>query len=115
MLELLLVIVVIVLAAKGDYTLLWIIGGMIGLAFISCLFGKGNGTAKAKERPRLRIDHPHYIDADDHECGVCGHRFRGNSMSCPHCGVRFNGKKENWEAFDEEEDEWAAWDEEEGW
>ena len=41
MLELLLVIVVIVLAAKGDYTLLWIIGGMIVLVFVGCLFGKG--------------------------------------------------------------------------
>lgn len=74
---------------------------------------KGNAPA-SRERPRIRIDHLHLINADEHECSICGYRFRDNRMVCPHCGVRFTGRKDDWEKFDEEEDEWAAWDEEEG-
>lgn len=114
MAEIFLIIVIIVTDAGGDYTFLWIIGGIVVVALIAACFGKTATASAFHERPRLRIDHPHFIGADEHECSICGHRFRGNGLSCPYCGVRFNGQKDNWEEFDEEEDEWAAWDEEEG-
>lgn len=87
---------------------------VLTVAVLCACVGKKDKAPASREKPRLRIDHLHLIDADEHECSVCGRRFKGNSMVCPHCGVRFTGKKDDWEKFDEEEDEWAAWDEEEG-
>ena len=49
-----------------------------------------------------RIDHLHYIDADEYECSVCGAKFRKNSMSCPKCGARFRGTREDDDEFIEE-------------
>ena len=115
---LILIIIAIVLAAKGDYTFFWIFGGIVVLALICSLFGGNSGKSSARrERPRTRIDIPHYYDADEHVCSICGHRFYSSSMSCPHCGVRFNNKRTDERAFIEEEDEEEWWDEmeEEGW
>ena len=114
MIELFLIVMVIITVAKGDYTYLWVIGGIAVLAAIGSLFSKKSGKPAPHEKPRIRIDHPHFAEADDYECTACGRRFAGNRMSCPYCGVRFTGTKENYEEFDEEEDEWNAWDEEEG-
>lgn len=116
--ELLLIIIAIVLAANGDYTFFWIFGGIAVLALIGSLFGKGGGKPASRERPRTRIDIPHYYDADEHVCTICGHRFYSSSMSCPHCNVRFNSVKTDDRAFIAEEDEEEWWDEmeeEEGW
>ena len=66
-------------------------------------------------RPRVRVDHPHIISNDEYECTVCGRRFDRDTMSCPHCGVRFTDRKTDYEEFDDEEDEMEAWDEEDGW
>ena len=87
------------------------------MALIGSLFGKGNGKSVSRERPRTRIDIPHYYDADEYVCTVCGHRFDRNVMSCPHCGVRFNHTRTDDRAFIEEEDEEEWWEEmeEEGW
>ena len=105
--------------ATDTKTALWVIGGGFALIFIAALLDgkKGNGKSSSgvSGRPRIRIDHPHVIDADDYECGICGRRFSGDRMTCPYCGVRFTGRKENYEEFDWEEDELEAWDEEEGW
>ena len=54
--ELILIIIAIVLAAKGDYTLFWIFGGIVVLALIGSAFGKGNGKSVSHEKPRTRIE-----------------------------------------------------------
>lgn len=74
--------------------------------------GKGSGSKTQKEH--IRIDHPHVIIDDDYECSACHKRFRKNVMTCPLCGTRFTGQKEDIEEWDEEEDELEAWDEEDG-
>ena len=51
--------------------------------------GKRNGRRSGSFGGPVRIDHLHYIDADEYECSVCGAKFRKNSMSCPKCGARF--------------------------
>lgn len=116
--ELLLIVIAIVLAANGDYTFFWIFGGIAVLALICSLFGKDNGKSVSHERPRTRIDIPHYYLPDEYVCTICGHRFDKNTMSCPHCGVRFNGTKTDDRAWIEEE-EFEDWmdelDEEKGW
>ena len=103
--------------ATDTKTALWVIGGIVALILISALVKGKKGGKRASGysgRPRVRIDHPHLIDSDDYECGICGCRFSRDSMTCPNCGVRFTDTKEDYEEFDEEEDEWDAWDEEEG-
>lgn len=112
--ELFLIIMIIITCAKGDHTFLWLIGGIAVLGLVCSLFCKSSGKTASHERPRFRIDHPHYADHDDYECSICGHRFSRDSMSCPNCGVLFNGKKEDDTEWEEEEDEWDTWDEEEG-
>lgn len=66
---------------------------------------KKNGS---QGRP-TRIDHPHYFEDDDHECSVCGARFRGKSMTCPKCGTKFTGTREDDGEFVEE---MVIWDDE---
>lgn len=109
---LVLVILIVVLAAFGDYTLLWITGGALVLVLVASLFSKGNRRPAMHEQPRTRI--PHLFEADEYACPDCGTRFGSDQMSCPRCGVRFTGTRDNYDEFDEEEDELAAWDEEEG-
>lgn len=113
--ELFLIIIVIFLAANGDYTLLWFAGGMLVLVFIASLFSQNGKRTVSHERPRVRIDHPHYLSEDESECAICGKRIPAYVSSCPNCGVRFNDSKEDEEEWDEEFDEMESWDEEEGW
>ena len=117
MIDLILIIIAIVLIAKGDYTFLWIIGGMAVVVLICSAFGKGSNKSAPRERPRTRIDIPHYIDRDEYVCTICGHRFDLDTMTCPHCGVRFNHTETDDRAFIEEEDfeDWMdEMDEEDG-
>lgn len=113
--EILLIIIAIILAAKGDYTLFWIFGGLFVLAVICSIFGKKDRSQSvAHERPRTRIDIPHYYEPDEYVCTICGTRFDSDIMTCPHCGVRFNTTKTDDRAFIEEEDFEDWMDEEEG-
>lgn len=68
------------------------------------LFSEGEkNTRRSKiSGGRIRIDHLHYIDVDEYECSVCGAKSRKNSMSCPKCGARFLGTKEDDDEFIEE-------------
>ena len=102
--EMILILIAIILAAKGDYTLFWIFGGIVVLVLICSAFGKGKAPSTSHERPRTRIDIPHYYDADEYVCTICGHRFDSDTMTCPHCGVRFNHTETDERAFIEEED-----------
>ena len=115
--ELILVIIAIILALKGDYTLFWVFGGIALFVLLCSVFGKGGSSSSAsRERDRTRIDIPHYYDADEHICTVCGHRFDTDAMTCPHCGVRFNHTETDERALIEEEDfeDWMDEMEEEG-
>ena len=113
--ELILIIIIIFLAANGDYTLLWIAGGGFVLILVASLFsGIGGKKTVSHERPRVRIDHPHYMTEDESECTICGRRIPAYASSCPNCGVRFNASREDEDEWDEEFDEECAWDEEEG-
>ena len=114
MLEIILVLIFIMMLAKGDYTMLWMIGGAFVIALLASMFGKKSGVSAPSERPRHRIDHPHYYDPDDYECSVCGARFSQESTFCPNCGVRFNGIETDETEFIEEEDEEEFWDEMDG-
>lgn len=111
--ELILIVIAIVLAANGDYTFFWIFGGIAVLALIASVFGKSKPSAP-RERPRTRIDIPHYYDRDEYVCTICGHRFDSDIMTCPHCGVRFNNTETDDRAFIEEEDFEDWMDEEDG-
>lgn len=88
-------------------TILWVI---IGAAIVAGLLTGGNGRSHKSKgsggRP-VRVDHPHYFEPDDHECSVCGARFRGKGMTCPKCGSRFAGTKEDDTEFIEE---MVVWD-----
>lgn len=71
------------------------------------LFSGGNKNGRrsrssGKPGKPVRIDHLHYIDVDEYECSVCGAKFRKDSMSCPKCGTRFQGTKEDDDEFIEE-------------
>ena len=66
---------------------------------------------------RVRIDHPHYVSRDEYECGVCGERFRRNTMTCPHCGTLLERRVTDKREYDEEleeELEMDDWDDEDG-
>ena len=78
---------------------IWIVIGVVILA--ACCSGGGKKNTGSREKA-VRIDHPHYYDEDDHECSVCGARFRGKGMTCPKCGTSFAGTKEDDEEFIEE-------------
>lgn len=116
MIELFLVGLGIYWLATDTSTALLVIGAVVVLFIVGAVVDGKNRTRPANaERPRTRIDHPHILTPDIYECSICGTRFSRDEMTCPHCGVRFNGRKEDYEEFDEEEDELAAWEEEEGW
>ena len=109
--EIILLLIVVVLAIKGDYTLFYIFGGVFVIAVIVSLFSKGSAPKKTSARPRLRIDHPHYITDDEYECGICGVRFDRPLTACPQCGVRFNGSRTDDDEYDEELDDELDMDE----
>ena len=116
MTDTILIIIAIVMIANGEGgTVLWIGVGVLALIVLSALLpGKKKGSAGISEKPRTRIYHPHVIEDDDYECGICGYRFGEKVSSCPHCGVRFNCTVTDEEEYDEEEDELEDM-EEEGW
>lgn len=71
------------------------------------------GTKERQAKP-CRIDHPHYVSADESECSVCHARFRQKAASCPKCGVRFAAVKEDRREWEEQFDEECEMDEEDG-
>ncbi len=81
-------------------------------------FGRRTGSERRDGGDsRARIDHPHYVSADEYECGACGRRFRKNAMACPYCGTRFERRiidKDEYDDEVEEELEMDEWDEEDG-
>ena len=90
----------------------------IGILFIfviillwicSSLSKEKEGKNATSQGMSTRIDHPHYFEEDDHECSVCGTRFRGKSMTCPKCGAKFTGTREDDGEFMEE---MVVWDDE---
>ena len=114
--EIILLILWVVWVVKSGTTALWWTGGIVLLIIIGCAFSRKNKHAHAsRERPRTRIDHPHYITNDESECSTCGARFPKRLSSCPRCGVTFDSVKKDEEEWFEEFDEECAWDEEEGW
>lgn len=79
------------------------------IIMIAALFAGGSrgksGKSSGKDNP-VRIDRMHLFEADDHECSVCGARFRGEGTVCPKCGARFKGKKDDDTEFIEEMEIW---------
>ena len=76
--------------------------------------GKDAGARKGGERDKAwRIDHPHYVTADECECSMCGFRFPGRTLTCPRCGVRFEAVRKDEREWEEEFDEECDMDEEE--
>ena len=75
-------------------TAVWIVIGLVILIACAGSCGKDRKRSGSRGKP-TRIDHPHYINADDYECSVCGARFREKGMVCPKCGARFAGTKED--------------------
>ena len=78
----------------------------VGVALLA-LAGKAKRAGKSgtESGPR-RVDIPHYLEPDEHECPKCGARFRQNVMACPRCGTAFNGTEENDLEFIEEMEIW---------
>ena len=113
-----LIIIALVLAAKGDYTFFWLFGAIFVLGLLGSLFGGSGGKTSARhERPRTRIYIPGYYSRDYYRCTICGSGFPSNTMTCPHCGARFNNTKTDERAFiaEEEFDDWMdEMDEEDG-
>ena len=70
-------------------------------AILAAVVGSGKKSTASKGKP-TRIDYPHYFEEDDHECSVCGTRFRGKGMTCPKCGAKFTGTREDDGEFMEE-------------
>ena len=102
--------------ATDTKTALCVIGGVLVLFLIAALAGGKNGkkcSSGSSGRPRVRIDHPHYMSDDESECSVCGTRFREKVMECPKCGARFGTATENQDEWFEEFDEECDMDEEE--
>lgn len=77
-------------------------------AILAAFLSSGKKSTASNEKP-TRIDHPHYFDEDDHECSVCGTRFRGKRITCPKCGAKFTGTREDDGEFMEE---MVIWDDE---
>ena len=88
------------------------------IGIIALLAGIGGSSASRGPKGQkkiTRIDHPHYVTADESECSACGARFRGKRAACPRCGARFEAVKEDRGEWDEEfDDECDMDDEEEG-
>ena len=97
-----LLILVVIIANKWN-TALWFFLGVTALLVIAALTGNVKPAKKDNtENSTKRIDHLHYIDLDEYECPECGAKFRKNVMVCPQCEVRFTGKVEDDEEFEEE-------------
>ena len=84
-------------------SIIWI---LVILGVLAALLGGGKKKPASGEGP-VRIDHPHYMDEDDHECSVCGARFTGKGiMACPRCGAKFAATREDDGEFMEEMELW---------
>ena len=83
-----------------------IIIAIILLLICSGLSKEKNGKESGTSSQPTRIDHPHYFEEDDHECSICGTRFRGKGMTCPKCGAKFTGTREDNGEFIEEMEIW---------
>ena len=92
--------------------LLWIVIGVIVLAVFAGKQKDGETPPAAGKKTAVRIDHTHYIDADEYECSACGARFSKRSTVCPRCGAPFSGVREDDTAFEEEMLEIEDWEEE---
>ncbi len=104
-------LLVVVVAIVPNSLFCWILAGVFAVGWICIACGLGDDKPGTKERPRVRIDIPHYYDEDEYECTICGARFHSDSMVCPNCGVRFNWTETDDREFIEEEDEEDWWDE----
>lgn len=111
-----LIIIAVILVAAGDYTFVWIFSGIFVIALIGALFSDGGKSSAKHERPRTRIRIPQYYLPDQYRCTVCGAGFHTDTMTCPHCGVRFNHTKTDDQAFIEQADffDWMDEKDEEG-
>ena len=92
-------------------------GRLISAAVLALLLigSASNGRKKpGKKGKAARVDRPHYYDRDDHECSVCGARFRQDTMTCPRCGTRFDVVKKDDREFIEEMTDEDDWDGEDG-
>ena len=89
---------------------IWIV---IIAAFVLLAAFRDRREEDKPEEP-YRIDRPHVIDDDDHECSVCRRRFNGNIMTCPYCGTCLTKRIKDVDEFIEEELEQEDWDEEDG-
>ena len=93
-------------------TVLWlVVAGAVLAVFSGSRKREKTENPEPRDRKQpIRIDHPHYYEADDHECSVCGARFRENDMTCPRCRTKFRGIKEDEDEFIEEV---VLWEEDE--
>ena len=114
---------VIYLLVKYGWSAVWWALGILAFALILRVLLRKNRKENRtiarglRERPRTRIDHPHYLTDDEYECTVCGTRFRSNADRCPHCGVIFNRTAVSEDEFVqelEEEMDMDDWDGENG-
>ena len=119
MFALVFIVLAVYLIGKDDPWIYWLMGGICILAIVVAIFQKMEGSQQLSERPRPRIEHPHYEEDTDYECGICGKRFDEPYASCPYCGVSFNCKETDETEYEEEEEEdeefWDMIEEEEGW
>ena len=108
----LLVIIALYLIGSGYGSyVLWGGAALILLYAIGTLISGVKKAASPGERPRVRIDHPHYVAGDEYECGICGNRFYSPLAACPHCGVRFNCRQTDEDEYDDELDDELDMDE----
>ena len=83
------------------------------LALIGSLSGRNSRQSYAPhERPRTRIRIPGCEHIPDcYRCSVCGSGFHNDTMTCPHCGVRFNSTRTDEQGLIEKAD-FIPWTEE---
>ena len=80
-----------IMMAGGNETFFWIFG-IIGLLSVICsLSGRsGSSSSSSREKPRTRVRIPGYeMLPDTFRCSICGCGIWEDTMTCPHCGVRF--------------------------
>ena len=110
---LLICMIVLIVTGEGNIVL-WGVG-MIAALFIAASVGaRFAGRAGSSEKPRTRIERPHYISEDEYECGICGKRFDSPLSACPYCGVRFNRTETDEREYDDELEEEMDMDEDIG-
>ena len=110
-----LLVCMIVLIVTGEGNIVFWGVGIIAALFIAASVGaRFAGRAGSSEKPRTRIERPHYISEDEYECGICGKRFDSPLSACPYCGVRFNRTETDEREYDDELEEEMDMDEDIG-